>query len=343
MKIAHIFTYFGDGGAEAHALILAKKARDAGHEVLFIVNNFNANGQKKLQDNNIEVVYLAMDSSYNPIKMRQSVRDFKRIVQEKKIDVVHSHMLREQMVVNYAKLFGCKVKLIRTFHRFDQFNWKMRPFMPLFKKYTDAFIAISEEMSLYMQKHGLKKNIHLILNGVERVSSLYHEPAIGFIGRLTHEKGILAFIENNTLSLTQNKLVIAGDGPDYQAIDEFVKRECLNVELMGNVVDRSEFFSKISVLILPSETEVMPMVVLEAFSCGVPVVAFELEALKKIIKPENGKLIEFANYHEMARVAIEMLADAKSYSEVNMTTYEKTYSEDVMWQKTFELYYSLIN
>lgn len=341
MKIAYIFAYFGDGGAEAHALILAKKARESGNEVIFIVNNFTATGQKKLEDNKIDFVYLPMESSYNPIKIIKSVKGLKKIVKDQKIDVIHAHMLREQMITNYAKLFGLKVILIRTFHRFDQFNQKMKPFMPLFRKYTDAFIAISEEMNAYMQNNGLKEKVHLILNGVERVEASSHESAVGFIGRLTHEKGILSFIEENTLIFDDVKLVIAGDGPDFEEIKKTVERECLNVELMGNVTNRADFFKKISVLVLPSETEVMPMVVLEAYSCGVPVVAFNLDALKNIVKPENGRLIEFPNYQEMAKVAVDMLSNKNNYSEANILAFDQSYSEDIMWQKTFELYTAL--
>lgn len=341
MKIAYIFAYFGDGGAEAHALTLAKKAREAGYEAIFIISNFTATAQKKLKENKFEFIYLPMESSYNPFKLIKSIWGLRKIVKEKKIDIIHAHMLREQMIANYAKLFGCKFALVRTFHRFDQFNWKMKPFMPLFRKYTDGFIAISEEMNIYMKANGLAKKIHLILNGVEKVEVIGHELAIGFIGRLTHEKGILAFIEENIISLSKTKLVIAGDGPDYEEIDKMVKRECLDVELLGNVSNRADFFNKISVLILPSETEVMPMVVLEAYSCGVPVVAFNLDSLANIIRPENGKLIEFPKYKEMAKVAIDILPNAKSYEQINISAFDQRYSSDIMWQKTFELYYSL--
>ncbi len=341
MKIAYIFAYFGDGGAEAHALILAKKARESGNEAVFIIDKLTATAQKRLEENDFEFLYLPMESSYNPVKMIKSIHSLKKTIKEKKIDIIHAHMLREQMITNYAKLFGCKVILVRTFHRFDQFNRQMKPFMPLFRKYTDAFIAISEEMNTYMQNNGLKDNVHLILNGVEKVDAPSHELAIGFIGRLTHEKGILSFIEQNTLILNETKLVVAGDGPDYEEIAKMVERDCLKVELMGNVANRAEFFKKISVLVLPSETEVMPMVVLEAYSCGVPVVAFNLESLKNIVKPENGQLVEFPNYQEMAKEAVDMLSNINNYSKANILAFDRSYSDAIMWQKTFELYTAL--
>lgn len=341
MKIAYIFAYFGDGGAEAHALILSKKARESGNEAIFIIDKLTATAQKRLENNEIDFVYLPMESSYNPIKIIKSIYGLKKIIKDKKIDIIHAHMLREQMIINYAKLFGCKVALVRTFHRFDQFNRQMKLLMPLFRKYTDAFIAISEQMNIYMKNNGLKDKVHLILNGVEKVDAPRHESAIGFIGRLTHEKGILSFIEQNTLIFGKTKLVVAGDGPDYEEVKKIVERECLDVELMGNVANRAEFFKKISVLVLPSETEVMPMVVLEAYSCGVPAVAFNLESLKGIIKPENGQLIEFPNYQEMAKVATNMLSNINNYSQANILAFDQSYSSDAMWQKTFELYCAL--
>jgi len=341
MKIAYIFAYFGDGGAEAHSLILAKKARESGNEPIFIIDHFSTLARKKLDDNNFECVDLPMESSFNPIKLHRSVKGLKKIIKEKQIDLVHAHMLREQTVANFAKMSGSKFILVRTFHRFDQFNWKMRPLMSIYRKHTDAFISISEKMTNYLAANGIAENVHMITNGVEKVEISEHGQAIGFIGRLTHEKGILAFIEENIVLLSKTKLVIAGDGPDYEEISKLVNRECLDVELLGNVTNRAEFFSKISVLILPSETEVMPMVVLEAYSCGTPVVAFDVDALASLILPENGKLIPFPNYAEMATTAIDMLSNISAYSQANILAFDRSYSADIMWQKTFGLYTSL--
>ena len=60
MKIAYIFAYFGDGGAEAHALTLAKKARESGNEAVFIIDKLTATAQKRLEENLMVMMILSI-------------------------------------------------------------------------------------------------------------------------------------------------------------------------------------------------------------------------------------------------------------------------------------------
>jgi glycosyltransferase involved in cell wall biosynthesis len=217
----------------------------------------------------------------------------------------------------------------------------MKPILPMYLKYTNATIAISPTMASYLDASGWRGHYALIENGATRVEVSKHDEAIGFIGRLTKEKGILAFIKANIDLLRENKLVIAGDGPDFSEIKKFAESEKLKIELMGNVTDKKTFFEKISVLILPSETEVLPLVVLEAYSCGLPVVAFDIESLKGLVGPRNGALIEYQDYCKMGQKALSMVKNQNKYNDENIKLFDRKYSEDIMWSKTLKLYQSL--
>lgn len=341
MKIAYVFSYFGDGGAEEHAFLLAQKARESGNDVKFIVSSISDSALRRLQNEKFEIIRLSMESSFRPILALRSAIGLKRIIKLEKIDVVHTHMLREQSLAIFAKFLGSKFILVRTFHRFDQFNWKMKPFLPMYRKFTDAFIAISGTMTDYLKANGLSDSVYLIENGVNKIMAPEHARSLGFIGRLTDEKGILEFIKANVNILQNNKLVIAGDGPDYENIKKIAKDNRLNIELMGNVLNKSDFYKKISVLVLPSETEVLPLVVLEAYSCGLPVVAFDIKSLESLIEADNGILVEFPNYAKLGQAGLKLLSNSDQYHLANIKKYEAKYSADIMWTKTYELYESL--
>lgn len=343
MKIAQMFEYFGDGGAEAQAFLLAKKIRDAGDSPILLVSRFSMAAQQKVHNEGIEYFYLPMSSSFNPIKIVKAVLRLRKLVDEQQIRIIHTHMLREQSICIATKLIGVKFILVRTFHRFDQFNWKMKPLMFLYRMFTDAFISISDEMTRYLNRNGIKDKVNLIYNGVEKVEVGEHQPAIGFIGRLAKEKHVFDFIEANKEMLKSVKMVIAGDGPEFNLIKKLVDNNNLDVELMGNVSDKAEFFKKISVLVLPSETEVMPMVVLEAYSCGLPVVAFKLDSLKDIVNPTNGGLIDYADYVAMAETAREYINTIDYYASTNINEYNQKYSVDIMWANVAGLYRKLYN
>jgi len=346
MKIAYIFAYFGDGGgAEENAFLLASKAKEAGHKPVFIVSTISEVSKVRLQKAGFKTVVLPMESSFNIFAVIKSAISLKKIIKTEKIDIVHSHMLREQSLAIFAKYFGGKFALIRTFHRFDQFNWKMKPIMPMYSKYTDAFISISELMNDYLKDNGLDEKVHLINNGVPKVEAANHKRAMGYIGRLAKEKGILEFVKSNINILHDNKLIIAGPGPDFEEIKKIVDENKLDVELLGRVsgTDKTNFFKKISVLLLPSDTEVLPTVVLEAYSCGLPVVAFKLDSLTSLIKKENGVLVDYHDYKQMGQSALGVLSNLKGYCEANTATYKLNYSVDVMWAKTYKLYQSVLS
>ena len=123
MKIAYVFAYFGDGGTEDHATVLAKKAKESGNEPIFVISKYSDKAIEKLQD--YKVIILPMDSSYNPFSVIKSVVGLKKIIKSESVDLVHTHMPREQSLAIAVKMIGGKFKLVRTFHRLDHFTWKI--------------------------------------------------------------------------------------------------------------------------------------------------------------------------------------------------------------------------
>lgn len=343
MKIAYVFAYLGDGGTEDHAILLAKKAKESGNTPIFIISDYSKSGINKIKSAKIKIIKLSMKSSFNPISVWRSVIGLKKILESEKVDIVHAHMLREQSLAIFAKILGSKFVLVRTFHRINQFNWKMKPLMPIYLKYTDAVIAISLMMEGLLDENGWGGKHTLIKNGVAKVDVKKHDKAIGFIGRLSTEKGILKFVQANTELLRNTKLVIAGDGPDYDEIRKIAKENKLNIELMGSVADKAAFYKKISVLILPSDHEVMPLVILEAYSCGLPVAAFDIKPLLELVMPENGILVKYPNYTQLGSATASLLEGSSKYYTTNINEYNSKYSSDIMWNATVELYGRLLN
>lgn len=347
MTIAYIFSDFYVGGTEEYAITLARKARDGGHEPIFIISRCDEAALKKIEG--FEIIHLAMNSSFNPFSVAISVLGIKKILAQRKINIVHANMLREHSLAIFVKIFSRhKFVLVRSFHRQDNFNFKMRLLLPIYLRYTDRVIAISDLMTKLLDKNGWRGKWTLILNGGARVNAKEHDLALGFIGRLSPEKGIFNFIKNNRSLLKNCKMVIAGDGPDFDAIKDYVKNNKLKVELLGSIVDKSIFYKKAAVLVLPSSYgvtpfEVMPLVILEAYSCGMPVVAFKSPPLVGLVTEKTGSLVEDdGNYKLLGFIASDILRNTKKYHKNNMDLYEKLFSEDIMWNNTSNLYQELV-
>ncbi len=341
MKIAYIFADLCNGGSEEYAFCLADSAKKSGNGAIFVSSNITKDAKDKLANMDIKNIHIDMQSSFNPVSVISAALKLKKITKNNAIDIVHANMLREHSIAVISKMLGAKFKIVRTFHRFDQFNSKMRPLMSIYNKFTDQFISISDQMTQYLQKNGIK-NVKLVDNGVAKVDSINHENAIGFMGRLAKEKGIKQFVLENIESLKINKLVIAGDGPEFDEISDIVKSNNLNVQMMGRVTDKRAFFDKISALILPSETEVTPLVVLEAYSCGLPVVVFDIKQIKGLVRPENGAVVRYGDFKGLYEAAIKLSKNSNNYREANIKLYTEKYSFDKMWNATCSIYCDLI-
>lgn len=135
---------------------------------------------------------------------------------------------------------------------------------------------------------------HVVPNGTEDLGFRPWEgtapPRIGVVGRIAPEKGHLAFVEAVRLLSAQTtgcRFVICGEpvlaDPEYDA--EVRRRSAgLPIEFTGGRGTPAEALRTVDVLVVPSGPfEAFPRVVVEAFSAGVPVVAFGAGGIPEII------------------------------------------------------------
>ena len=106
-------------------------------------------------------------------------------------------------------------------------------------------------------------------------------------GRLSPEKGVDTLIEAVGLAGAGVTLRVAGDGPERGRLEQLAARAAPGqVSFLGQV-GKSELHDHIrssALLVVPSRWyENQPMIVLEAFACGVPVVATTLGGLPELV------------------------------------------------------------
>ncbi len=117
------------------------------------------------------------------------------------------------------------------------------------------------------------------------------EKVILFTGRLSNEKGVMDIVSifpEIEKEIPNVKLVFAGTGP----AEEELKKQLPNAIFLGWVDAKKlpEIYSSADLLILPSKFDTFSCVVLEALSCGLPVVAYNAKGPKDIIKENCGYL-----------------------------------------------------
>ncbi|MFC1871164.1 glycosyltransferase family 4 protein [Chloroflexota bacterium] len=117
---------------------------------------------------------------------------------------------------------------------------------------------------------------------------------IGYVGRLSYEKGVMSLVRAIPSILKQRQdleFLIGGDGPLLGEIkNEVAVLELDNkVELSGWIPhDKlADYLNELKLFVLPSSTEGLPNIVLEAMACGTPVLVTSVGALPEIIKDKE--------------------------------------------------------
>ena len=108
-------------------------------------------------------------------------------------------------------------------------------------------------------------------------------PVVGFVGRLSPEKGPDVFLRM-ALGLHERnpavRFIVAGDGPMRHQLEAFTRRFALDgvVHLAGMQSDMPAVYNELDVLVSASHSEAMPLALMEAMACGVPLVATRVVA-----------------------------------------------------------------
>jgi glycosyltransferase involved in cell wall biosynthesis len=169
------------------------------------------------------------------------------------------------------------------------------------------------------QRHFIDLNQFFEHNNYERRPNV-----IGYIGRLSEEKGILNFVDALEMIHTANSDVnffIGGDGPLRDQIITSINRSGLNtkVTFVGWIphCDLPKYLNKLKILIIPSFTEGLPNILLEAMACGTPVLITPVGAVPEIVKDGlNGFILDDNSKENIANNVIRVL----NHQEINKIT-----------------------
>jgi glycosyltransferase involved in cell wall biosynthesis len=140
------------------------------------------------------------------------------------------------------------------------------------------------------------------------------------VGRVVALKQFDKFIEAYSKSILINKnvkLVIIGDGTDFEKIDNLIKKMNLtnDVYLIGNSNNPYKYMKRAKYLVLCSQYEGFPLVLLESLATGVPVISFNLDSgPNEIINHQyNGLLVKNQSFEELTNAIDLLFNDKKLY------------------------------
>ena len=138
---------------------------------------------------------------------------------------------------------------------------------------------------------------------------------VGYIGRLAEEKGVWNFVRALPRIAAGRRdvhLLIGGDGPLLPEIREFIRDSGLSdrVAFAGWIPyeDLPGRLNSLRLLVLPSYTEGLPNIMLEAMACGTPVLATPVGAVPDFIRDgETGFILASNTPEEIAASVLAVL------------------------------------
>eukprot|EP00879_Flechtneria_rotunda_P002458 GHRR01002655.1.p1 GENE.GHRR01002655.1~~GHRR01002655.1.p1 ORF type:complete len:482 (+),score=107.19 GHRR01002655.1:234-1679(+) len=136
------------------------------------------------------------------------------------------------------------------------------------------------------------------------------DPLLVYVGRLGAEKNTEA-LKDILQQVPGARLALVGDGPQRQELEQVLAG--MPVKFMGMMKgeELSQAYASADVFVMPSETETLGFVVLEAMASGVPVVAVAAGGLTDIITEsgKSGLLYSPGDYAQAAQHVRNLLAD----------------------------------
>jgi glycosyltransferase involved in cell wall biosynthesis len=213
--------------------------------------------------------------------------------------ILHCHDYKSVVYGRMASS-GSGLRRVATMHGWLHDHARLRLYRALELRLLRGFervCAVSGAIAEELAAAGVDESrVRCIDNGidVERFrlrdrTSQQNTLKLGTAARLSPEKNldqlIFALSECRTRDVDV-ELVIHGEGPLRENLQALVQKLGLGevVKLAGNCASLEDWYPQLDAFVLPSLSEGMPLTVLEALSCGCPVLASDVGALPRVLE-----------------------------------------------------------
>lgn len=302
---------------ERFVLRLASAQREAGHRATILAIQ---GGPLECEAADLGVSTIVLSARSKAMRIAKGMFNLLRI----QPDIVHAH---NQTSLHYATLSKrvSKAQVILTNHG----QGRGSPRTPSNGEWarTDAIVAVSRAVADRMNDAALAKKTSVILNGVQPVEAkrsrqdvrrellLGDEPTGIIVARIDGLKGHENLLRALALLPESARLtvLIAGDGHDRERMERLaieLRVDIARVRFLGFRTDVADLLAASDFFLLPSLTEGLPLSVLEAMSCRLPVIATPVGGIPEIMESEkHGLLVPVDDAPALSRALVRMSSD----------------------------------
>ena len=369
MKIG-IVCYPTYGGSGIVATELGMSLANKGYEVHFISSALPA----RLDITNPNIFFHKVNVQtyplfqYQPYDIALSSMIY-RVVNLYKLDLLHAHYAIPYAYAAFTakqmlKEEGKDIPLVTTLHGTDITLVGQHPSYKHAVEFSinqsDTITSVSESLKRdTLQFFKITKPIEVITNFIDNSEfddyvecsrkqfASDDEKILIHVSNLRPVKRVDEVLQifKNVNSKVKSKLVIIGEGPDMEKINEFLEDNpdlIGRIRLLGKVNDLYRILQLSDVFLLPSEQESFGLAALEAMAANTPVISSNAGGIPEVnIQGETGYLAEIGNVDAMSNYAIKLLSDEQLLSEMKKKAKEQAIRFDLknilpLYEKMYE-------
>jgi len=308
-QIAHVLTSLAVGGAERMTQLLAIRQRERGYRVMVVSLETPPGGSlaRGFEQAGIPVVRVPKRPGFDPTLYARLFASFRR----ESLKVVHTHnALPLIYAAKAARLTEARV--VHTKH-----SPQRAPTLGMMLKRAGAasahaFIAVSEDTAAFASNVSevRSRKIRVIPNATDlrkfrrdesdraRVRRQWGGRAdtfvIGTVGRMVRVKNHVLLLRAAAPLLAEGALlVLAGDGTERASTEALARKLDVadRVRFLGEVSHVEAVMSGLDVFALSSDTEGLPMVLVEAMGASLPIVGTAVGGVPKVVQQGETGLV----------------------------------------------------
>lgn len=366
-RLLYVITKSNWGGAQRYVHDLAIAAKERGMAV-----SVAAGGEgelvARLRDTGIPV--FPLETLGRDVALTREFAAFKELYtlfRNECPDLVHLNSSKAGLAALAARFAGVK-RIVFTVH-----GWAWNENRPFWQKIiialvywctlllVDEVIAVSHQIKREARwMPFMQQKIVVVHNGTSDISFLSKEEArrtllpdstrsfwIGTIAELHPVKGLDVLIEafeHFVADFPDSEMVVIGEGQERAALERQMQIEGTSGKsyLAGHISDAARLLPAFDLFVLPSRSEALGFVLVEAGLAGVPVIATRVGGIPEVVEDGVGGILVPVDNRPLLTEAMETLAHSPelraTYSKTLQEKVAREFSRDQMIDSTFALY-----
>lgn len=319
LKLCFLAGTLGRGGAERQLVYMLRALKAAGIEIRVLCLTKGEPLEAEIRALGIRVTWVGA-SRWRPIRLYRVIKELRR---EPAHIVQSAHFYTNLYVAVAARLLG--IKSIGAVRNDLTSELKVHGFMGWAQLHLTRHLITNSELARRRAiDEGIKpEHIDVVPNVVDANGAQGQANGNGngamrilFAARLTDQKRPDRFLQAlRKIAESRPDLnfrgIIVGDGPLRPRLEELADSLCLRpkyLEFMGELADLKPAYDKSDLVVLTSDWEGTPNVLLEAMSRGLPVVATNVGGVPELVRNgENGILVDTHDADSVASSLITLI------------------------------------